>query len=229
MHAYAAPGTYTARVTVADGFGNAAGSDVTIVVKAAQATLATARFSAKWKQSRVAGTLRVAGTAPIAGKYDIDVTKGKTRRLHVRLSLTAAAFTRTLKLPVKFPPGTYRVSLLPVDSLIGSATRQATLAAPAEGVVDVAALSRTRTGKAVRSLTATGTVWARFHFVAVPKGKVTLTWYRIAKGKRSKLTSSTTAAKANVRGSLSLRGRNGTITRGAHARGQDHRPELRRA
>ena len=87
------------------------------------------------------------------------------------------------------------------------------LAAPPAGVVDVAALSRTRGGKAATALTGANTVWARFHFVAIPKGKkLTVTWYRTVKRKRVKLRTATKQPLATVRDSLGVRGMHGTIT-----------------
>ena len=68
--------------------------------------------------------------------------------------------------------------------------------APASGVVDVAFLSGARNGTAARTLTGASTIWASFHFAAKPKGKLTLTWYRIGK-KRVRLgaTSKDSAVK----------------------------------
>ena len=79
-HIYATAGTYTAHVSVTDGSGNSAAQDVSVTVGSAQATLTGAKFSGKWKVSRYTnGTLTVAGTAPRAGKYTIDILKGKHR------------------------------------------------------------------------------------------------------------------------------------------------------
>ena len=195
-HTYATPGTYTAHVSVTDGSGNTAGRDVSISISSPQATLTSAKFAGKWKVSRVTGTLKVAGVTPRAGSYAINVFKGKTRKIHVVFNLAAGAFTRTLKLPVKFLPGTYNVSLVPGDAQVKGASRTASLAAPASGVVDVAFLSGARNGTAARTLTGASTIWASFHFAAKPKGKLTLTWYRIGK-KRVRLgaTSKDSAVK----------------------------------
>jgi hypothetical protein len=202
-HVYSAPGTYTAHVSVTDGAGNTAGADVTVVVKeAAQATLASARFRAKWKQSRVSGTLLVTGTTPITGTYGFDVSKGKTRKIHVSVKLNAGTFSRSIQLPVKLVPGVYHVAIVPVSKVIQPATLNAILAAPAEGVVDTVKLGRTRAGETVR-----------FHFAALPKaGKLTLTWYRLVKGKRARVTSASKARKATITGSLSLSHRHGSFT-----------------
>jgi hypothetical protein len=195
-HIYAAAGTYTVHVSVTDGSGNSAAKDLAVTIGSPQATLTSAKFAGKWKVSRVKGTLTVVGAAPRSGSYAVDVVKGKTRKIHIVYSLTAGAFTKQIKLPVKFLPGTYTVSLVPGDAQVKGASRTASLAAPVSGVVDVAFLSGARNGTAARTLTGASTIWASFHFAAKPKGKLTLTWYRIGK-KRVRLgaTSKDSAVK----------------------------------
>jgi hypothetical protein len=201
-HVYSAAGTYTAHVTVSDASGNTFGTDVPVVVKeAAKATLVGAKFRAKWKQSRVSGTLLVTGTTPITGTYAFNISKGTTRKIHVSLKLNAGPFSRSIRLPVKFLPGVYHVAIAPVSKIIKPATLDATLAAPVEGVVDTVKLTRTRKAES-----------ARFHFAAVPKtGKLTLSWYRLVKGKRARLASASKARKATVTGSLSLSRQHGSF------------------
>ena len=211
-HRYAAAGTYAARVSVTDTAGNTASADVSVVVANAQATLASAKFTARWKQSRVTGTLVVRGAAPVAGTYALDVLKGTTRKFHFAVRLTAATFSRTIRLPGAFLPGTYRVALLPSASFVKPATLAARLAAPPEGVVDVKKLSATRSGKAVRTIGARRSLWASFHFAARPTGALRLTWYRTYKGKRTTLKAASRKPVATVTDSLALRGRRGTIT-----------------
>ena len=189
-HVFGTAGTYTAHVAVSDGSANSAGADVTVTVAAAQSTLTAAKFSAKWKRSKVRGTLVVAGTAPRAGTYAIDLTRGKKNVDHLSLNLPAGPFTHTYKLSSKFLPGIYGVALTPAvpASVVTPASASARLAAPPEGVVDVAFLSGARNGTAARTLTGASTIWASFHFAAKPKGRLTLTWYRIGK-KRVRLGS----------------------------------------
>jgi hypothetical protein len=162
----------------------------------AQSALTTTRFSAKWKVSRVSGTLLVGGSAPRAGTYVIDVTKGKKRRIHVSYTLPAGVFSKKLKLPPTLVPGSYHVALLPAATNVQPSARDVRLAAPASGVVDVAFLSGARNGTAARTLTGATTIWASFHFAAKPKGKLLLTWYRLGK-KRVRLgaTSKDSAVK----------------------------------
>ncbi|MDX6561148.1 MAG: hypothetical protein QOD65_962 [Gaiellales bacterium] len=211
-HTYASPGSYIAHVTVTDTAGNTAGADVTIVVANAQATLGSAKFSARWKQSRVTGTLVVRGTVPFAGTYVLDVFKSRARKFHFSVKLPGPDFSRTIRLPATFLPGTYRVVLDPSASFAQGAELEATLVAPAEGVVDVKRLSATRTGRAVRKVRAAGSLYASFHFAALPKGTVRLTWYRTYKGKRTTLKSTSRKPVAKVADALGLRGRRGTIT-----------------
>jgi PKD domain len=195
-HTYAAPGTYKAHVSVSDGSGNTSGEDATVVVSAQQATLTTAAFSAKWKLSRVSGTLKLAGTAPRAGTYAVNVTKGTASKLHASFSLPVGVFSKAIKLPATLVPGTYTVRLVPADTVVLPAGRSATLAAPTSGVVDVAFLSGARNGTPTRTLSGATTIWASFHFAAVPKGKLTLTWYRLGKARvRIGSVAKTAAAK----------------------------------
>jgi hypothetical protein len=183
VHIYAAAGTYTAHVSVTDGSGNSASQDVSITIGSAQATLTSAKFSGKWKVSRyTGGALTVAGTAPRAGTYTIDILKGASRKLRLQTTLTVGAFTRKIKLlGPRFYPGSYTVVLTPGDAQTKGASTTAGIAAPASGVVDVAFLSGARSGTAARTLTGVKTIWANFHFVAKPKGVLTLTWYKIGK------------------------------------------------
>jgi hypothetical protein len=197
QHLYTAPGTYTARVTVTDAAGNASAKDVAVVVTSPVAVLTGATFSAKWKVSRVSGTLKVTGSAPRAGSYAVDVLKGTSRKLHASFALGAGPFAKSLKLPAKLLPGTYAVSLIPADGQVKGASRTATLKAPVSGVVDVAFISGARNGTAARTLTGVTRIWASFHFAAKPKGSVKLTWYRIGK-KRVRIGSTTKPVAAKI-------------------------------
>ena len=207
VHTYATAGTFTAHVTVTDGSGNSASQDVVVTVGSPQSTLASARFSGKWKVSRYVGaTLTVTGTAPRAGTYTIDILKGASRKLRVQAKLTAGAFTRTTKLlGLRLYPGTYGIVLTPSDAQIKGASRTASIAAPASGVVDAGFLSGARSGTAARTLTGATTIWANFHFVAKPKGNVTLTWYKIGK-KRIRIGSTSKPSALKIVSFLRLGG-----------------------
>ena len=114
------------------------------------------QFSAKWTASRVKGTLVVAGTAPRAGTYTVDVFSGKVRKLHVAYTLPAGAFSKALKLPAKLLPGAYRIALTPgfPANVVAPASGSAKLAAPVEGVVDKVVISGRNGGPSARTLKA---------------------------------------------------------------------------
>jgi PKD repeat protein len=216
-HIYARAGTYTAHVSVSDASGNTAGRDLTVVIGGpVEAALTRPRFDVTWTRSRARGTLALAGRTPFHSTYVIEVSKGRTRLLRVPLLLgypgSPASFSIKLRVPATAVPGTYRVELQPVTPGVGSNALRAKLAAPTEGVVDNGFLSGTRTGKARTSLTRARTVWARFHLAAVPKGKLTLTRYRMAGRKRVALRSVSRPPVATVRDSLAVLGMRGTIT-----------------
>jgi hypothetical protein len=206
VHIYATAGTFTAHVTVTDSSGNSAAKDVAVTVGSPQSTLTSAVFAGKWKVSRYTGTLSVAGTAPRAGDYTIDILRGASRKLRLQTKLTAGAFTRKIKLlGPRFFPGTYTIVLTPGDAQTKGASRTANLAAPASGVVDVAFLSGARSGTAARTLTGVKTIWANFHFVAKPKGTVKLTWYKLGK-KHVRIGSTSKSSAARIVSFLSLGG-----------------------
>jgi PKD domain len=182
VHTYATAGTFTAHVTVTDGSGNSSSKDVSVTVGSPQSTLTSAKFAGKWKVSLyTGGTLTVAGAVPRAGSYTIDVLRGTSRVMRFQDKLTAGAFTRKIKLTGRFFPGSYNIVLTPGDAQVKGASQTASIAAPAEGVVDIGFLSGARNGTAARTLTGVKTIWANFHFAAKPKGTLTLTWYRVGK------------------------------------------------
>lgn len=212
-HTYAA-GTSTAHVSATDALGNASSLDVTVVARDAVVTLDSARFTARWKRSRVGGTLTVAGAAPVAGSYVLDVVRGTTRRIHVTLKLAPGAYSRAIRLPATLLPGSYHLTLTPSTAGVAGAALDVILAPPSEGVVDVVALSRSRSGTALHTAHGAPTLWARFHFAAVPKPtvRVKITWYRTYKGRRTTLAKILARPSATVRGSVALHGRKGTVT-----------------
>ena len=191
-----------------DGGGNAVARQVAISIAVKQSTLSTASFTAKWKQSRVSGKLVVAGTVPRAGTYEITAASGKTVKLRTSLKLPAGAFSATLPLTADLLPGAYHVSLAPpfAANQVTPAARDAALAAPAEGVVDLVSMSGAKSGPAARTLRNARTIWASFRFAAVPKGTLKLTWYRTVKGKKSRLGATSKSPSQKVASYLRLRG-----------------------
>jgi len=211
-HAYPA-GRYGGQVSVTDAAGNVGTAQFSATATQAKATLARARFTATWKRSRVRGTLTISGRAPVAGRYTLNVARGKKRRIHVTIALPAGAFSRVIPLPGTLFPGTHTVTLIPANAFVKRGVRTAALRSPPEGVVDGASFSRTRAGKATRVLSAASSLWARFHLVAIPRGKpLTLTWYRILEGKRMVLRAVSKKPAATVQDSLRVRGVRGVVT-----------------
>ena len=203
-HTFATAGTFTVHVSVTDSSGNSAAKDIAVTVASPQAALTSAKFTARWKVSRVKGTLTLVGIAPRTGTYAFDVFKGKKRKIHVTTTINAGPFTRKIKLPAKFLPGTYSISLVPSDTQVTGASRSAKLAAPASGVVDVAFLSGARNGTAARTLTGARRIWASFHFASRPKGTLTLTWYHLTRKKHIRIGSTRKSSATKVVSYLSI-------------------------
>ena len=215
VHAYANAGSYAAEVVVNDASGNATARQVAVGIAALQSALTQASFSAKWKASRVKGTLVVKGAVPRAGTYVITASLGKSAKVRASVALAAGAFSTSLKLPAKLLPGTYHVTLAPpfLATQVTPAARDARLKAPPEGVVGTVALSGRNNGPAARTLRNASTIWATFRFAAVPKGALKLTWYRAKNGKRHKIGSTTKSASKKVVSYLRLGGTlHGTFT-----------------
>jgi len=202
-HAYDATGSYVATATVTDAAGNVTTTRATVEITAKRAVLAAATFNATWKRSRVHGTLLLRGTAPRAGAYVLAVRRGGRDAITRTLQLPGGDFTRTITLPGRMLPGRYTLTLAPpfpaAQVLPGS--RDATLGAPAAGVVD--RVTVTRKG---------GTLHARFHFVVVAKGRIGVAWWVISKGRRTLLARQAKAARATITATVTLRGRHGRVT-----------------
>jgi PKD repeat protein len=200
-HTYPKSGSYAVHVTVTDGSGNTSGTDVAVIVKDAQATLKSAKFAGKWKVSRVTGTLTVSGTAPRAGTYVVDVTRGKATKIHTSFKLPVGPFSQRIKLPARLIPGSYHVALLPSVAAVSPDALDAKLAAPKSGVVDVATIAGSRNGPPALTLRGANKLWASFHFAALPSGTVTLSWYKLGK-KRVFIGSTRKSRAARVVGYL---------------------------
>ena len=202
-HAYDAAGTYVATATVTDAAGNVTSTRGTVQITAKRAALAAATFKATWKRSRVHGTLLLRGTAPRAGAYVFSVRRGGRDAITRTLQLAGGDFTRTITLPARMLPGRYTLTLAPPfpATQVLLASRDATLGAPAAGVVD--RVTVTRKG---------GALHARFHFVVVAKGRLGVTWWVISKGRRTLLARQTKAARATITATVTLRGRHGRVT-----------------
>jgi Tol biopolymer transport system component len=149
-------------------------------------TLASATIRAKWRRSRVRGSLTLKGAAERAGRVQLALLRGPGARARVLqsrpLSLPLGAFTRRVKLKRSLLPGVLRVRLREVGAVTGprlvDATRTVRLRAPVEGVVSKAFVSTLQRGPAARSVRSPRRVFAHFRFAARPKGgrPLTATW-----------------------------------------------------
>ncbi|HSJ73379.1 MAG TPA: hypothetical protein VK904_03610 [Miltoncostaeaceae bacterium] len=149
-------------------------------------TLSSAAITARWKVSRVRGTLTLKGSADRAGRVQVALLRGSGSRTRVlqsgRSSLPAGAFTRRFRMKPTLLPGALRVRLREVGAVAGprlvDATRAARLRAPPEGVVSKAFVSTLQRGPAARSVRSPRRVFAHFRFAARPKrGRaLTATW-----------------------------------------------------
>ena len=100
-------------------------------------------------------------------------------------------------------PGRYRVALAPPfpATQVVPASHDATLAAPASGVVDGVTVTR-----------GDGTMHARFHFVALARGRLGVTWWITANGHRALLARQAKAPRFTLASTVRLRGRRGRVT-----------------
>jgi hypothetical protein len=159
-------------------------------------TLSSAKLTTHWKESWLTGSVSFAGTAS-AGPVTLEavlrpVTRPGPPTAAAEISLPAGGpFSRTLKLPSRMLPGTYRLTINGTAGGVPTATVSRNLVnpAPAEGIVDRSYESLTETGKAIN--TAKGPrnrLWVHYHFVVRPKAPGLLVkwhspnfrWYGIA-------------------------------------------------
>jgi hypothetical protein len=110
--------------------------------------------------SDVAATIRPTTPGPVAAHKLYSFSSGGT-------------FAEAIKLPARLLPKQYDLkvsgssgtsALPPFDGLF-------TIPSPAEGIVDTAAVSATKGGKATKVLAHPKTLWVRFHFLVPPKAK----------------------------------------------------------
>ena len=205
-------GAYTMRLTVTDTAGNTNGMDCAAPLRERSGDARSAKFNARWKQSRVTGTLVVKGTVPVAGTYALDVLKGKARKFHFAVKLTARPSPAPSGCPRRSARAAYRVVLDPSPKFVKAAELAASSRLPPRAWSTSRNSARRATGKAVRKVRASRSLFASFHFAALPAGTIRLTWYRTYKGRRTILKSATRKPVAKMSDSLALRGRRGTIT-----------------
>jgi sugar lactone lactonase YvrE len=155
---------------------------------AAKATIASLAFAARWKESRLAGTLRLRGTAQ--ERLRVRALIRRARRVLAgqpvpqvlrALTLPKGRFDVRVALPATLPPGSYRVTLIPTTAGGGSkivVNRPATLSGPPEGAVVRAFTSVLPKGSPVLRVPRTKSLNARFTFASLPRrGRaITATW-----------------------------------------------------
>jgi Tol biopolymer transport system component len=144
--------------------------------------VANARFSVRWRESAVLGSLVVSGTVGVPVAVDLVLRQAGVERLARRLALPAGAFDRAVKLPKSLVPGAYELEVTPEPGAqFSSQTLELALPSPREGVVDDAYTSTNPGGVPVRRFPPrTSTVFAQFRFAARPRPGLVLTvsWYK---------------------------------------------------
>jgi hypothetical protein len=152
-------------------------------------TIAAARFDGRFRVSRFTGALvlTVNAVRPARLRADFLDRRGRSRAHAFLVVPTAGSLTRRLRLPPAFGPGRYivRVSERPPISApeaLPVATARAVLAAPPEGVVARAFLSRRFGGRAIARLRGPRLpvlLFANFRFAArpAPKQSLRVRWF----------------------------------------------------
>jgi hypothetical protein len=147
-------------------------------------TIKSATISAKWKESWLTGSVRFSGT--VSGSADLRASlrpkAGGSIAAAVDIpGLQPGPYGGTLPLPNRLLPKVYRLTIsgTSADGPIKPVSRDVTLPAPPEGVVDRAWASKTKNGPPINTIPGSPTeVWAHFHFVVPPKSrKVRNRWY----------------------------------------------------
>lgn len=72
------------------------------------------RVNARYRAGRLRGSIVISGRSTAAGRLRLQVRRGSRARVVARLStrIPAGAFRKTLRLPARLAPGTYRVALV---------------------------------------------------------------------------------------------------------------------
>ena len=197
MTATAGGPTYDPDPTNDAASGSVTASPSAVVAGGPRLGVAFARFHAKWKRSHPSGTLEVTVETPRAARVEVALLKGaRAAALHAaakarpvqRWSLAlprAGQLTRRLKLGGNLLPGAYTLRVREVGTPQGGALAVGTgavrLAAPPEGVVSSAFVSRGVGGKGVRRITGAipGFLFANFRLAAPPRkaSRLRVEWF----------------------------------------------------
>jgi hypothetical protein len=136
-------------------------------------TLSSAKLSASWKESWLTGSVKFAGT--VTGPADLTAVVRPVGRAGPPVAAgtfsTTGSFSQVLKLPARPLPGKYRLTVSGQSSGTRlTATRDLTLPAPIEGIVDQAYASSTKGGAPIKTVKSPRTeLWVHYHFVVKPK------------------------------------------------------------
>jgi dipeptidyl aminopeptidase/acylaminoacyl peptidase len=144
--------------------------------------VADARFSVRWRESALLGSLVLSGTVATPVAVDLVLRQAGAERLATKLELPGGAFDHAVKLPRSLVPGAYELGVAPEPGApFSPQTFELKLPSPREGVVDDAYTSTNPGGVPVRRFPPrTQTVFAQFRFAARPRSGLVLTvsWYK---------------------------------------------------
>jgi hypothetical protein len=168
--------TYHYRVVAASAFGTAVGTDGSFTTESTVS--ATSRVSARWKESRLRGTIIVRGhVVGSTGEVLAELRSGaRVLRAHTGATGRDGSFTLAIPLPARLLPGRYTVHVRAPGG--GTTRRVVSIPAPSEGVVRSAGISGRRgANPAVRLPHGRLEIWARFVFAVPPRhGPVLVRW-----------------------------------------------------
>ena len=142
----------------------------------------SASFRVRWKESVLAGSLRVSGRVPGLSRIQLALRRGKHVYVARGVTVAKGAFVASLALPHDLKPGRFVLDVTATGSPTELSAQKVPvrLAAPAEGVVSTAWASTTVGGPPLERIPATNSIaWAHFDFAALPRpGRLLITrWY----------------------------------------------------
>src|SRR6188508_638799 len=143
-------------------------------------TITSTSVTATWKESYAKGSVKFSGAETVAGTIEASLRNVKTGRLLYakRFQVAAGTFTNSLPLTARPVPGTYRLRLKEFPT--GNASdRNVIIPAPPEGVIDVAYMTSSKSGRRMKVIRNAKIIYAHFHFVARPLANtLTFKWQK---------------------------------------------------
>ena len=143
-------------------------------------TITSTSVTATWKESYAKGSVKFSGAETVAGTIEASLRNVKTGRLLYakRFQVAAGTFTNSLPLTARPVPGTYRLRLKEFPT--GNASdRNVIIPAPSEGVIDVAYMTSSKSGRRMKVIRNAKIIYAHFHFVARPLANtLTFKWQK---------------------------------------------------